>query len=58
MEVSDFRVEEKVIIDVEVKELRDRVLTIQVAHTRDEFAKGKGRSWAGEECQCQTCLSL
>lgn len=37
------RVEQKVIIYVEAKELRDRVLAAQVTHIGSEFAKGKGK---------------
>lgn len=36
--------EEKVIITVEVKELRDRMLAAQVVHIGNDFAKGKGKS--------------
>lgn len=51
-------VEEKVITDAEVKELRGRVLAVWVVHIDNGFAKGEGKSWATEERRCQTGSSL
>lgn len=39
-----FRVEEKVIINVEIKEVRGRVLAAQVVHIGDGCTKGKAKS--------------
>lgn len=45
MKVSGLvRVEEKAIINVEVKELKDRMLAVKVTHINKEFSKDKSKS--------------
>lgn len=50
--------EETVIINVEVKALRDRVLAVQVVHTGNEVAKGKGKIGLEEMLATRRLVSM